>query len=262
MEIFEEFTGLLTDLESVTDETFEAILQQGGLEAVVDVNTLKNMCSIGLRELREQGCTYEEYVNYVAELMEEITTMRSIIEEKVDTASTKYTVLVRFVDEMEAAVSHAVRNNPYNHAIIEVQRLRENAVMPTFAHEWDGGADVAAVETVTVNPGETVIIPTGLKLNVPAGWIVSVRPRSGMSVKTGMRIANSPGTIDTGYLEEVGVIMTNTGTEPYTINAGDRIAQFIAERKWNISYTEVGAVDSTAYNRASENGAGFGSTGV
>lgn len=87
--------------------------------------------------------------------------------------------------------------------------LAENAQIPTYANITDAGADIYSIEDVTVHPGETVLVHTGIKVAIPDGYEIQIRPRSGLSLKTNMRIANAPGTIDAGYRDEIGVIVTN-----------------------------------------------------
>lgn len=91
-----------------------------------------------------------------------------------------------------------------------VEICREDAILPSYAKPGDAGMDVCAAENIDIGPGETVIIPTGIKLAIPEGYEIQVRPRSGISFKTPLRISNSPGTIDSGYRDELGIIMTNT----------------------------------------------------
>ena len=149
-------------------------------------------------------------------------------------------------------------------AVIFIEKCRDNARIPSFAHDFDAGADVYAAEDVEVAPHSTVIVPTGLKMAIPHSWKVSVRPRSGMSAKTNIRIANAPGTIDAGYLDEVGIIVTNIGDEPYHICAGDRIAQFVVERRYDVVFVEcddVKARSDTSSRENSNGSSGFGSTG-
>lgn len=147
---------------------------------------------------------------------------------------------------------------PYREKVeIYIEKCHENAKIPSYANPTDAGCDVYAVEHTTINPGETKIIPTGLKVAVPAGWMLSVRPRSGMSAKTNIRVANAPGTIDAGYRNEVGIILHNTGTTAYEINIGDRIAQFVIEVSPMIKFVSVDDINSIEGNR----GGGFGSTG-
>jgi len=91
-----------------------------------------------------------------------------------------------------------------------VEICRESAVLPSYAREGDAGMDVCAAEEVLIKPGETRVIPTGLKMAVPEGYEIQIRPRSGLSLNTPLRISNSPGTIDSGYRDEIGIIVTNT----------------------------------------------------
>ena len=93
---------------------------------------------------------------------------------------------------------------------VPVERCREGARLPAYVREGDAGMDICAAEDVTILPGQTVLVPTGLKFAVPPGYEMQVRPRSGISLRTALRLANSPGTIDSGYRGEVGIIMTNT----------------------------------------------------
>jgi deoxyuridine 5'-triphosphate nucleotidohydrolase len=117
-----------------------------------------------------------------------------------------------------------IYNNPRERIAVQIEKLNPNAIIPTYAHPTDAGADVSAVEVTVVPAGKTVLVHTGLKLAVPKGYEVQVRPRSGLSLKTGLRVANAPGTIDSSYRGELGIVITNTSSESYTIAAGDKIA--------------------------------------
>lgn len=138
---------------------------------------------------------------------------------------------------------------------VKVQRIHENAILPKYAHDVDAGADIYAVEEVICKPHSTNLIKTGIKVAIPAGFEIQIRPRSGLSLNTSMRIANTPGTIDAGYRGEVCVIMENTGNLSYTINKGDKIAQMVIMPVPMIKWEEVDELDTTERN---ENG--FGST--
>lgn len=152
----------------------------------------------------------------------------------------------------------AINDIPYRDTIkLKVELCNENAKIPTYANPSDAGCDVYSAEHITLGANETRIIKTGLKVAVPDGWMLSVRPRSGMSAKTGLRVANAPGTIDSGYRNEVGIILHNTGNQEYSIEIGDRIAQFIIEPAPMIQFEIVESVANIGENR----GGGFGSTG-
>lgn len=160
---------------------------------------------------------------------------------------------------------------------IFVEICREGTVMPSYARPGDAGMDICAAEESMIKPGETVIVPTGLKLAIPEDYEIQVRPRSGISYKTPLRLSNSPGTIDSGYRDELGIIMTNTSesciadaSEVYTIESkgnkagtyhirrGDRIAQIVLQVVPRMHLTVVDSVADIGTNR----GGGFGSTGV
>jgi len=115
--------------------------------------------------------------------------------------------------------------------------------------------DLCAVEDVTLPPGVPRLVPTGLTVEVPRGFEAQVRPRSGLALRHSIAMPNAPGTIDPGYRGEVRVILLNLGTEPYTVRAGDRIAQMIVARYETVEWVEESLADS-------ERGAGgFGSSG-
>ena len=131
--------------------------------------------------------------------------------------------------------------------------------IPEYAQNGDAGMDVRASETVCVYPGETKIIKTGLFVAIPQGYELQVRPRSGMSAKTNIRIANSPGTIDSNYRGEIGVIVDNTGNDEYYINVGDRIAQLVLNKVPTIRWYPVENIE--ALGETNRGAGGFGSTG-
>ena len=140
---------------------------------------------------------------------------------------------------------------------IAIELCRPGAVLPRYVHPTDGGMDISCPEEVTIPAGCTMIVPTGLKVAVPEGWMLLVFPRSGLSAKTGLRVANSPGLIDAGYRDEVGIILHNTGTEDYTVPAGARIAQFVLVQRTPIAFLPVPTVAEIGSNR----GGGFGHSG-
>jgi len=140
---------------------------------------------------------------------------------------------------------------------IPIELCRPGAVLPRYAHPTDGGMDITAPVELLIPAGATVIVPTGLKVAVPEGWMLLVFPRSGLSAKTGLRVANSPGLIDAGYRDEVGIILHNTGTVDYLVDAGDRIAQFVMVPRTETCFSPVDCVAHLGDDR----GGGFGHTG-
>ena len=179
---------------------------------------------------------------------------------------------------------------------VHIELCRENAVLPEYAKAGDAGMDIYAAEDIIIKPGKTVIVPTGLKLAIPKGYEIQVRPRSGISLNTPLRIVNSPGTIDSGYRNELGIIINNSSNiesnadscrsedinidinidinevptkiltlenkgnrmGTYIIKKGDRIAQIVLQEVPKIKFTVVKSVKNIGEDR----GGGFGSTGV
>lgn len=108
---------------------------------------------------------------------------------------------------------------------IKVSKVNDSANIPKYAHKGDSGFDLSSIEQVTISPGETKLISTGLSFQIPEGYEMQIRPRSGMSAKTKLRICNSPGTVDSNFRGEVKIIAENIGHRPIFIEKGDRIAQ-------------------------------------
>jgi dUTP pyrophosphatase len=140
---------------------------------------------------------------------------------------------------------------------IRIQRIHPDAVIPAYAHGSleDAGMDLCAVEDITLEPQSPQLVPTGLTIELPSGYEAQVRPRSGLALKHAITMPNAPGTIDPGYRGEIRVILVNLGREPYTVHAGDRIAQMIVARYEAIEWLEAPLADS----RRGEGG--FGSSG-
>ena len=140
---------------------------------------------------------------------------------------------------------------------IRIRRIHPEAILPAYAHgpHEDAGMDLCAVEDATLDPGVARLVPTGLTIEVPPGYEAQVRPRSGLALKHAITMPNAPGTIDPGYRGEVRVILLNLGREPYTIHAGDRIAQMIVARYEAVEWLE----GELAGSKRGEGG--FGSSG-
>lgn len=181
-----------------------------------------------------------------------------------------------------------------NPVTVHVEICKEGTVLPSYANVGDAGMDIRAAEDVLIAPGETKVVPTGLKIAIPNGYEVQVRPRSGLSLKTPLRISNSPGTIDSGYRNEVGIIIENSSQrlfydlrqddssneiafrEPtyptysidekgnkngnYLVKKGDRVAQIVLAKFETIAFqlADEGSIENIGINR----GGGFGSSGT
>ena len=143
---------------------------------------------------------------------------------------------------------------------ILVERLpsAEGLPLPSYATEGAAGMDLlaAVAAPVTLRPGERALIPTGLRVALPAGHEWQIRPRSGLALKHGVTVANAPGTVDEDYRGEVGVILVNLGSEPFVIERGARIAQAVLAPVTRASLHEAASLPATRRGEG-----GFGSTG-
>ena len=144
---------------------------------------------------------------------------------------------------------------------ITIQRLAHgaNLDLPAPATDLSAGADLlaAVTEALTLAPGDRALIPTGIAIGLPCGFEAQIRPRSGLAVKHGVTILNSPGTIDADYRGEIGVILINHGDQPFTVTRGMRIAQMVVQPVIGAQWREVDALDET-----DRGDGGFGSTGT
>ena len=140
---------------------------------------------------------------------------------------------------------------------VSFKKIHPDASLPAYAHPGDAGMDVRSVEDVELAPGARALVHTGLVMLLPPGWEAQVRPRSGLALKHGVTVLNTPGTIDAGYRGEVGVILANLGDAVFPVRKGDRIAQIVVAPVTTADIEEAEVVDET--DRGS---GGFGSTGV
>jgi dUTP pyrophosphatase len=141
---------------------------------------------------------------------------------------------------------------------IGIRLLNDDARMPKQATSESAGADLCSTETLTLYPNEIRLVHTGLQMDIPKGYHIEVRSRSGLAVKRGVFVLNSPGTVDSDYTGEIGVILCNAGKEPWHIIVGDRIAQMVVIHHEVPSFTIVKKIQ-----KDTERGSGgFGHTGV
>lgn len=185
-----------------------------------------------------------------------------------------------FFKRLISALANKIREVYRLKAIDIPCEINENVKLPTYAKTGDAGMDIIALEEYTINPGETIIIPTGIKVAIPEGYAILIQPRSGQSVKTKLRIANTPGLIDSGYRDEIGVIVENIEPpfkdidyefddkgeihiksilhgKPYTIAKRQKFAQMRLVEVPTINFVKVDSVQNIGENR----GGGFGHTG-
>lgn len=264
---FDEVATLLAMPEEhfqVLAPIFLAELERG----LVDVNTRLIMVqAMNLQGMKVDNAR-EQYLAICEQIDEQMGDILS--NQKRDFLKGMLGITYNAMSESEGASKRSI--------IIPIEYCNPNAKMPTYAHLTDSGMDVYALEDITIAPGETKLVPTGIKVAIPAGYELQVRPKSGRCLKTKLRVANTPGTIDAGYRDEIGVIIDNI--EPfiksadidengrlynvefgssYTIGKGEKFAQLVlAEVPKAIFYQveSVGAIENDG--RAG----GFGSSGL
>jgi dUTP pyrophosphatase len=144
---------------------------------------------------------------------------------------------------------------------VKIRRIEKynDYSLPEYESEGSSGMDIRAcvAEPVRVKPGEIRLIPTGLSVSVPPGYELQIRPRSGLALHRGIGMVNSPGTIDSDYRGEIGIVLINWGSETFTVKRGDRIAQMVLSKVYRAELVEVEKLDFTSRGKD-----GFGHTGV
>jgi len=140
---------------------------------------------------------------------------------------------------------------------VEIQKINPEAKMPAYAHHGDAGVDLYSVIDHILQPGSRVLVPTGLKMAIPEGYEGQVRPKSGLALKHGISVLNTPGTVDAPYRGEVGVILVNLDPKtPYEIKKGEKVAQMVFARVEHAAFSEKAELTATTRGEG-----GFGSTG-
>ena len=140
---------------------------------------------------------------------------------------------------------------------VKFRRIDPSAELPTYAHPGDAGMDIRSIEELTIAPGARALVHTGLVMMLPPGYEAQVRPRSGLALKNGVTVLNTPGTIDEGYRGEVGVILVNFGSEPFKVEKGAKIAQMVIAPCTRAEIVETDEVDDIVRGTG-----GFGSSGL
>lgn len=139
---------------------------------------------------------------------------------------------------------------------LRFRKVHPDAVLPAYAHPSDAGMDVRSVVELTIRPGGRALVPTGLVVLLPPLYEAQVRPRSGLALKSGVTVLNAPGTIDSGYRGEIGVILANFGESDFHVAKGDKIAQLVIA-----PVTQPEIVATTELDETDRGEGGFGSTG-
>lgn len=281
------------ELEQFYEENKIAIDLMGGLdtlEALLETPdegfvTLEPMILATFAETLQEKQTQEEILTMLGtqeydpiEIQKEVNTVLAAIETMDFLSKPKQDFLKRVVS-MSTNTLQTLANKAVKYIQIPCE-LDEGVELPTYAKEGDAGLDIYAREEITIAPGETKIIDTGIKVAIPEGYALLIQPRSGQSAKTKLRVANTPGLIDSGYRDSIGVIIENIEPpfkdieydfddngeihiksilhgESYTIAEGQRFAQMRLVQVPHATFMKVESVGEIGENR----GGGFGHTG-
>lgn len=209
-------------------------------------------------EFKAAGYTKQQVIEEMAGITESFRELLDNLKEQVNSSQAKQQFIDKIYHYIELNAAAILDEYNDDHPMVQIELAHPNAKLPTYAHPGDQGADIYAIEDVVLPPHSYGnMIPTGLKMNIPQGWAIAIRPRSGLSHKTGLRISNAPATIDTNYRGPVNVLFDNVSAEEVKISKGDRIAQLILEKNYQASFTAVEKVDEDT--ERGENG--FGSSG-
>lgn len=144
-----------------------------------------------------------------------------------------------------------------NKFMLKIKRISKDVKMPEYAHEGDAGLDLFSAEEIVIEPGEIVLIHTGIAIELPNNTEAQIRPRSGLALKNSITVLNTPGTIDSGYRGEIGVILINHGKQSFTVKKDMKIAQMVIKPVFRVSVLEVDELSDTERSSG-----GFGSTGL
>ena len=239
------------DEETLTDEALKIILDN--LEAQLSPTIITQSINQIIKNMEDQGLTKEEAKAAIEALTETLKEM--IYGDNVYTGNKK--ILVDTVADKFFTIFNAAVEKYHSYAIELPMTVDAGAKVPTYAHETDAAADLYAMETIVVE-GNTLgnKIRTGVKIQLPEGWLAFILPRSSIGAKTPLRLSNSVGLIDSGYRGELGVLYDNISDTPYTINAGDRIAQLLVMPSYRF---QAKVVDILADSDRGEGG--FGASG-
>ena len=266
------FGDALTSLFNMDDEKF-VLISPGILQSFQQsVNNPNDKLGL-VQALNANGATAEDLVASFNTISNAIDSIEEISQIKRDFLKSLLATLTNAVNETEGIAKRFVQ--------IPVELCHPDAKIPQYANTSDSGMDVYALDDYTIAPGETKLIPTGIKLALPPGYEIQVRPKSGRALKTKLRIANTPGTVDAGYRDEIKVIVENieppikdieydfddNGTPiiksilhgaAHTIGKGEKFCQLVLMEVPKAALYRVEQVGEIGENR----GGGFGSTGL
>lgn len=269
-DLFDSIAGLI----SLPDEQF-ILVAPGVMQSYQQaLNNPNDKISL-VQSLNAYGEKAEDVIAVFAELEKEVDNLEISVQKR-DFLKEMMVSIINAINDTEGIAKRMVS--------IPIELCHPDAKIPQYAHTSDSGMDVYALEDITVRPGETVLVPTGIKVALPVGYELQVRPKSGRALKTKFRVANAPGTIDQGYRDEIKIIIDNIeppikdieyeyhvdgdntycviksilhGSE-YHIGKGEKFAQLVLAEVPKVAFYRVDSV----MNIGEDRGGGFGSTGI
>ena len=268
-----EMAESLVKLLSLPDDKFE-VLAPGIMQSYQQSINNPNDKIMLAKSLNANGSTADDLMDFFVEFQKQVDALPlSVI--KRDFITELIAATINSINETEGIAKRTIN--------VPIELCHPDAVIPQYAHISDSGLDLYAVEDITLKPGEKALIPTGIKVALPPGYELQVRPKSGRALKTELRVANTPGTIDQGYRDEIKVIMENIDPpirsinisnwdenndvvhfsdiefgQSYTIGKGEKFAQLVLAETPKVSFYRVDSVADIGEDR----GGGFGSTGL
>ena len=254
-EQFKSFTDLIGQImeipeESLNDQATE--IMEGMINAVFTKSVTEEAINQIVEGFKEQSISKNEARSAVNTIKGAFGTYVQELKPSPEKNRLLQVILNNFYSIFDEA---ATRYGVYD-IVLPIQ-LEDGAVIPTYAHEGDAAADLYAADTVTLPAHSTSnMVRTGVHIGLPEGWMAMIFPRSSMGAKTGLRLSNSAGIIDSGYRGPLGVLYDNISDSDYTINAGDRIAQLLVMPSYHFRAEVVETLDDTDRGQG-----GFGSSG-
>lgn len=267
-----EMATALSNLLMMEDEGFDAIAPIVYDNFVKSLNKPNEKLEL-VRSLNASGYKAEDVTTMFLNLVEDFKTIDTLSQKKKDFMSALVLAINNAVIETEGIAKRIIQ--------VPIEKCHEDAIIPEYAHETDSGMDVYALDDYTIAPGETKLIPTGIKMAIPLGYEIQVRPKSGRALKTKLRVANTPGTIDSGYRDEICVIIENVESpirdlsyhfdedgsikidsilhgQNHYIHKGEKFAQLVLVEVAKASLQVIDSIANIGENR----GGGFGSSGL
>lgn len=246
----EEIKEVFKTIQNLPDESVELILPQieAQFKQIVEEQDLVNKTKT---EYLEQGYTVAD----IKALKESYDSIAEDYFKIVKPTSPKGRYISALIGVYKDILDKILQEGFSRVVNVKVLKDTDDVKLPTYAHFSDAGADLYANEEVIINPNEVKIIPTGLRVEIPDGYELQVRPRSGMTVKT--NVIAQFGTVDSGYRGPLGVMLYNHGTEPYTVLYGDKIAQAVLAPTYHANFLVADQLSETERGEG-----GFGSSGM